>query len=101
MVMYLVVDTGVGRAVGDGLEGGAGPTAVGGRGHLPREVHLGLVDARLLTPPPGHRVLWVVGVAGGHTHQGVPRRWSLLTALHGHLLHLVVVQQRYHLEGGG
>ena len=96
MVTYLVVDAGVGRAVGDGLEGRARPAAVGGRGHLPGEVHLGLVDAGLLAAAPGHRVLWVVGVAGGHAHQGVPCRRGLLTAL----LHLVVVGQRHHLEGG-
>ena len=101
MVTYLVVDAGVGRAVGDGLEGRAGAAAVGGRGHLPGEVHLGLVDARLLAPAPGHRVLRVVGVAGGHAHQGVARRRGLLTALRRHLLHLVVVRQGHHLEGGG
>lgn len=97
---YHVVDAGVGRGVGDRLEGRSGSVGVGGRRHLPGEVHLRLVDTRLLAALLHHRVFGVVGVAGGDAHQRVAgRRQRLLAALLGHLLDVVVVGQRHHLGG--
>lgn len=98
---YHVVDAGVGRGVSDRLEGRAGSVGVGGRRHLPGEVHLCLVDARLVAALPHHRVFGVMGVAGGDAHQRVAgRRQRLLAALLGHLLDVVVVGQGHHLGRG-
>lgn len=93
-----MVDAGVRGGVGHGLERGASSAGVRGRRHLPRKVDLGLVDSRLLAALLHHRVLGVVGVAGGHAYQRVAGRGSLLASFFGHLLDVIVVGQRDHLK---
>lgn len=93
-----MVDAGVWGGVCDCLKGRPGTVGVGGRRHLPGEVNLGLVDARLLAALLHHRVLGVVRVAGGDAHQRVTRRGRLLTAFLGHLLDVIIVSERDHLR---
>ena len=71
--------------------------SLAGRRYLPGEVHLALVDARLLAALPHHRVLGVVWVAGRDAHQWVARGRRLLAARLGHLRHVVVVGEGHHL----
>lgn len=98
LVAYHMVDTGVGGGVGDRLKGGSGPVGVSGRRHLPGEVNLCLIDARLLAALLHHRVLGVVWITGGHAHKGVTGRGHLLAALLRHLLDVIVVGQGDHLR---
>lgn len=93
-----MVDAGIRGGVCDCLEGGPRAVGVGGCRHFPGEVNLGLVDSRLFTVLPHHRVLGVVGVTGGDTDQRVTWRGSLLTAFLGHLLDVIIVSQRDHLR---
>lgn len=88
-----MVDAGIRGGVRDCLEGGAGPVGVGGRCHLPGEVNLGLVDAGLLAALLHHRVIGVVRVTGGDTHQRVPWRGRLLAALFCYLLDVIIVSE--------
>ncbi len=93
-----MVDAGIRGGVCDSLKRGPGTVGVGGCRHFPGEVHLCLVDARLLAALLHHRVFGVVRITGGDTHQRVTWRWRLLTALLCHLLDVIVVSERHHLR---
>lgn len=63
-----MVDAGEWCAVRDGLKGRPSPIAVGGRSHLPAELHRRLVDTSLAASLLHDSIPGVVGVAGRDTN---------------------------------